>query len=181
MTELVQHPADPSTEPTGPTQPIGPIGPIGPSRRQVLLTGGIVAAAAAVTAACGSSGSASSTTGAGGSTPAGSSAPAGSSPAAGSGGPTTVAAADVPVGGGVILADPKVVVTQPAAGEFKAFTAVCTHQGCTVASVADGVIVCPCHGSRFSITDGSVEGGPAPAPLASVPVSVSGGTITVSA
>lgn len=167
MTELVQHPADPSTEPSQPTGPTQPIGPIGPSRRQVLLTGGIVAAAAAVTAACGSSGSAS--------------APAGSSPAAGSGGATTVAAADVPVGGGVILADPKVVVTQPAAGEFKAFTAVCTHQGCTVASVANGVIVCPCHGSRFSITDGSVEGGPAPAPLASVPVSVSGGTITVSA
>jgi Rieske Fe-S protein len=60
-----------------------------------------------------------------------------------------------------------------------AFTAVCTHQGCLVASIADGMIVCPCHGSKFSIADGSVTGGPAPAPLAPQSITVSGDTITL--
>ena len=92
---------------------------------------------------------------------------------------TTIPTADIPVGGGRILADQQVVITQPTAGTFMAFTAVCTHRGCVVASVADGTIVCPCHGSKFSITDGSVTGGPAPAPLAPVPITVSGSTITL--
>jgi Rieske Fe-S protein len=86
--------------------------------------------------------------------------------------------ADVPVGGGKILADQKVVLTQPADGEFKAFTAVCTHQGCTVNSVSDGIIHCPCHGSQFSIEDGSVVGGPAPKPLGAVEITVEGDQIT---
>ena len=60
-----------------------------------------------------------------------------------------------------MFADKDVVVTQPTAGEFKAFSATCTHQGCKVKSVADGVIVCPCHGSKFAIADGSVAAGPA--------------------
>ena len=83
------------------------------------------------------------------------------------------------MGGGVILADQKVVVTQPAAGTFKAYTAVCPHRGSVVASVAAGVITCPCHGSTFSATDGAVMGGPAPTGLASVPVTVSGSTVTL--
>lgn len=85
-----------------------------------------------------------------------------------------VATADVPVGGGVILADQEIVVTQPAAGEFKAFSAICTHQSCLVTSVADGTIDCSCHGSRFDVADGSVAGGPAPSPLAAVAVRVVG-------
>ena len=85
----------------------------------------------------------------------------------------------MPVGGGVVLADHKVVVTQPTAGTYKAFNAVCPHQGCVVASVAANVITCPCHGSTFSASDGSVMGGPAPTGLASVPVTVSGSTLTV--
>ena len=89
------------------------------------------------------------------------------------------AAADVPVGGGVVFKDAKVVVTQPAKGDFKGFSAICTHQGCPVASVADGVILCPCHGSAFSIEDGSVETGPATKPLGAVQVKVEGGEITV--
>ena len=84
---------------------------------------------------------------------------------------------DVPVGGGKILPDQQVVLTQPTKGDFKAFTAVCTHQGCTVNSVTDGVIACPCHGSRFSIEDGSVTGGPAPKPLAAVSITVEGDEI----
>jgi Rieske Fe-S protein len=157
VTELDQRPADAGASGSGPT------------RRQVLVTGGVVAAAAVVTAACGSSS---------GSTDAGSPSSSGSSGS--SGGGTQVATSDVPVGGGMILTDQKVVVTQPSAGEYKAFTAVCTHQGCVVASVADGVITCPCHGSTFSIADGSVTGGPAKGPLAAVPVTVSGSEITIS-
>ena len=87
------------------------------------------------------------------------------------------ATADVPVGGGVVVKDKKVVVTQPQKGEYKGFTAVCTHAGCIVGTVADGTINCPCHGSKFSITDGSVVNGPAKAPLAEVPVTVDGGEI----
>jgi Rieske Fe-S protein len=72
-------------------------------------------------------------------------------------------------------------VTQPSAGTFKAFNAVCTHQGCTVASVANGTITCPCHNSQFSAADGSVQSGPAPSPLASIAVTVTGTQITVQA
>ena len=85
----------------------------------------------------------------------------------------------IPVGGGVIFADSKVVVTQPTAGTFKAFTSVCTHQGCQVASVANGTINCDCHGSKFSIKDGSVVHDPAPQPLAARKITVSGDTITL--
>jgi Rieske Fe-S protein len=86
-------------------------------------------------------------------------------------------AADVPVGSGKVFTAAKVVVTQPAKGEFKAFSAVCTHVGCLCNQVADGTINCPCHGSKFKITDGSVVAGPAPAPLAAAKITVSGGKI----
>jgi Rieske Fe-S protein len=98
-----------------------------------------------------------------------------SQPEEGSGAEVLAATADVPVGGGVIGGG--VVVTQPTEGEFRGFSSTCTHQGCTVASVADGVISCPCHGSRFSAEDGSVENGPATAPLPEVTVSVEGGNV----
>lgn len=88
-----------------------------------------------------------------------------------------VAISEVPVGGGVVLGSEELVVTQPTAGQFKAFTAICTHQGCLVGSVSDGTITCPCHNSMFSAADGSVTGGPASAPLAAVPVKVSGGQV----
>ena len=91
----------------------------------------------------------------------------------------SVAAADVPVGGGTILADDLVVVTQPTEGEFKAFTATCTHQGCPVNAITDGEIICPCHASHYSIEDGSVISGPAPKALASFPVAVEGDQIVV--
>ena len=91
-----------------------------------------------------------------------------------------VAAADVPVGGGVVLGEQKVVVTQPAEGEFKAFSAICTHQGCPVGEVADGKIVCPCHGSQFSVEDGSVVNGPATSPLEAIDVAVKGGQVVES-
>jgi Rieske Fe-S protein len=84
---------------------------------------------------------------------------------------------DVPVGGGVILADAQVVVTQPSAGSFACFSAVCTHQGCVVSEVSGGTINCPCHGSRFSVADGSVAGGPAPRPLPPVAFTLDGDAI----
>jgi Rieske Fe-S protein len=87
---------------------------------------------------------------------------------------------DIKVGGGEIFADQEVVVTQPSAGEFKCFTAVCSHQGCIVSSVSDGTINCDCHGSQYSIEDGSVVTGPATFPLAAQPITVSGDEITLS-
>lgn len=79
-----------------------------------------------------------------------------------------VATADVPVGGGVILDSRNVVVTQPTKGTFEGFSATCTHQGCILASVASGTINCGCHGSQFSITDGSNVAGPSGSPAGSV-------------
>jgi Rieske Fe-S protein len=84
---------------------------------------------------------------------------------------------DIPEGGGLILADPQVVVTQPAAGEIRAFSSVCTHEGCQVESVSDGTINCACHGSRFSVEDGSVVRGPAERPLPERSVAVDGGEV----
>ncbi len=85
---------------------------------------------------------------------------------------------EVPVGSGVIVGDSEVVITQPAEGDFKCFTSVCTHQGCTVGEVTD-TINCPCHGSMFSIEDGSVVGGPAPSPLEEFQLSVDGDQISL--
>ena len=73
-----------------------------------------------------------------------------------------------------MLAAQDVVLTQPVAGTFKAFSATCTHQGCTVAEVAGGTINCPCHGSKFAVADGAVTAGPAPRPLPEKAVTVKG-------
>ncbi|MER5312077.1 Rieske (2Fe-2S) protein [Streptomyces sp. NPDC002773] len=85
---------------------------------------------------------------------------------------------DIPVGGGKILADKGLVITQPKAGEFKAFSSKCTHAGCAVSSIKDGVIVCPCHQSHFDVSDGSVKSGPATAPLPPEPIQVVGEEIS---
>ncbi len=78
-----------------------------------------------------------------------------------------------------MFADQKVVVVQPSAGEFKAYSATCTHQGCAVKSVSDGLINCPCHNSNFSVADGSVSSGPATKPLPEVRITVDGDSITL--
>jgi Rieske Fe-S protein len=106
--------------------------------------------------------------------------PSSSASAKGGSGPTGTllgAASDVPVGGGMVYTAAKVVVTQPSKGEYKAFSAVCTHVGCLCNQVAGGTINCPCHGSKFKITDGSVVAGPAPAPLPAKTVTVTGGQV----
>ncbi len=106
------------------------------------------------------------------------SAEAGGGAMADSGGTALAAASEIPVGGGMVFTAAKVVVTQPAAGEFKAFSAVCTHAQCLVDKVAMGTIDCPCHGSQFSVKDGSVVSGPAPSPLpAAANVTVKNGKV----
>jgi Rieske Fe-S protein len=89
------------------------------------------------------------------------------------------ATSSIPVGGGMSFAGPMVVVTQPTKGTFKGFSAICTHVGCICNVVADGTINCPCHGSKFSITDGSVVPGTGPAtePLGEVPIMISQGNV----
>ncbi|MER7575480.1 Rieske (2Fe-2S) protein [Streptomyces sp. NPDC126514] len=135
---------------------------IRPNRRTVLLATG----AAALAVGCGDSGDDDS-----GSTTAETS----GAPEAGGEELTTTDA--VPVGGGKIFKDEEVVVVQPEEGEFKAFSAICTHQRCTVGSVSDGTINCPCHGSRFSITDGAVANPPATRPLPEKKITVEGNSI----
>ena len=108
---------------------------------------------------------------------AGSSSAAPASPAGSNGSTVLAKTTDIPVGGGKILAGPKIVITQPKAGSFDAFSAVCTHQGCLVGDVSGGTINCPCHGSKFNITNGSVVQGPAASPLPPVSVKVQGTSI----
>jgi Rieske Fe-S protein len=86
---------------------------------------------------------------------------------------------DIEVGGGKVFADEQVVVTQPSSSTFKGFSSTCTHQGCQVADVSDGAINCTCHGSMFSIEDGSVMQGPATQPLPRVDLAVKGGEISL--
>jgi len=93
------------------------------------------------------------------------------------GGSPLASSDEIPVAGGKVFEPAKIVVTQPQKGQFAAFTAVCTHQGCTVSTVRDGTINCPCHGSKFRIADGSVAGGPAPRPLSKVEIVVEENTI----
>jgi Rieske Fe-S protein len=89
------------------------------------------------------------------------------------------AASEVPVGGGKIYTTAKVVVTQPARGQYRAFSAVCTHVGCIMSEVANGTIDCPCHGSEFKITTGAVVTGPAPAPLPKKQIKIENGMVVL--
>jgi nitrite reductase/ring-hydroxylating ferredoxin subunit len=101
---------------------------------------------------------------------------AGSPPVSGT---TLGSSSDVPVGGGTVFADAGVVVTQPTRGEFHAFSAICTHQGCSVTEVKERAIICSCHGSQFDLTDGSVVLGPALEPLPRADVTVEGTSMTL--
>ena len=157
------------------------------TRRGVLAGVGLVGLASAITA-CGA-GTSSSTPAAGSAATtaggAGTAAPASSAAASGAGGGASSSTAakalattsEIPVGGGMIFTGPQVVVTQPSAGEFKAFSAVCTHMGCIVNQISDGTIDCPCHGSQYSITTGDVVSGPAPRPLPAKVIKVSGSSV----
>jgi len=150
------------------------------SRRTVLACAG--AACAAVLAGCSkynsnNGGIAGSQPAPATSSSAAQAAPAGSGSGAAAGPASLASTADIPVGGGKILAAKQIVITQPKSGEFHGFSAVCTHAGCIVGTVSGGTINCPCHGSRFSITNGSVVNGPAASPLPPVGIKVQGTSI----
>ena len=101
-------------------------------------------------------------------------------PAGGGGTPGTLArTSEIPVGGGKVFDALKVVITQPTAGDYKAFSAICTHQGCTVKDVSSDGIKCPCHGSTFDIATGAVTKGPATKALPTKSVTVGSDGITV--
>ena len=140
------------------------------SRRTVIKHAGLAAAALAGLSGC-------TTYGSGGTPSSAPATSAGGGGSAGAGG-ATAKAADIPVGGGRIFAGIQAVVTQPTAGEFKAFNSICTHQSCPVTEVTD-TINCNCHGSKFSLTDGSVINPPAAQPLAAKTVTVDGDNLTV--
>ena len=154
------------------------------TRRGMLAGVGLVGLAGAITA-CSSGGSSSSaavadpatSSGTGGASSATSAAAPASSASGGTAAGALAPTSAIPVGGGMIFPAQLVVVTQPSAGQFKAFSAVCTHMGCTVSQIANGRIDCPCHGSEYSITDGAVLAGPAPKPLPAKQIKVTGDSI----
>ncbi|MFD6416295.1 Rieske (2Fe-2S) protein [Streptomyces sp. NPDC060194] len=135
---------------------------VNPSRRTVLAVVGAAGAVAAL-AGCGSEDSGGTDSG--------------SADGSAEAGAELAQVSDIPEGGGKVFGDQGVVVTQPTAGQFKAFSSKCTHQGCAVGEVADGVINCPCHGSKFDANDGSVKAGPATAPLPEKKLTIEGNSI----
>lgn len=148
--------------------------------RRTVVAGVGAAGVAAVLTACGSS---KDSSGSGtvepakGATGEGDGAGDGGDSGAGGGGNVLAKTADIPEGGGKIFADAGVVVTQPKAGEFKAFSSKCTHMGCAVTSISGGTINCPCHGSKFDAATGDVSGGPATEPLPAATITVKGDSI----
>jgi Rieske Fe-S protein len=139
----------------------------GPSRRTVLASVGLAGVGVTALAGCGSAEDAANT------------AASSAGDAATDAVKDAISKATIPVGGGKIFADQKVVVTQPTSGDFKAFSAVCTHQACVVSSIANGTINCACHGSQYDIATGAVKQGPATKALPEKTVAVSGDGITV--
>ncbi|WP_328344947.1 Rieske (2Fe-2S) protein [Micromonospora sp. NBC_00421] len=143
----------------------------GTQTRRALLAGAGAVGASVLLTACG-----------GDDSDDGPAAPASGAPAATTGGgPGTPIAktGDIPVGGGQVFAAQGVVITQPTAGQFKAFDPICTHQGCPVSNVDGGTINCTCHNSTFAITDGAAKSGPATTPLAAKEIKVVGDQISL--
>lgn len=149
--------------------------PDGLSRRHALAGAASLGVGACLLSACGGDASSSSDAGSSDGTGNGG---GGDGSASSGGGPLTTTE-DIEVGGGTVFGEQRVVVTQPTKGDFKGFSAVCTHQGCLVSTVSDGTINCACHGSSFSIDDGSVESGPATSPLAEVDLDIKGDKINL--
>lgn len=134
--------------------------------RRAVLAGAVGATAASVLAACGDDSGSKDTGSAAGGT--------------GDAGGVLAKKSDIPVGGGKIFTDGGgVVVTQPQSGTFKGFSAICTHQQCVVGDVSGGMINCRCHGSAFSIKDGSVTNGPATKSLPEKQLKIDGDSISL--
>nr|WSW70478.1 Rieske (2Fe-2S) protein [Streptomyces sp. NBC_00995] len=137
-------------------------------RRTVVTAAGAVSVAAVLTA-CGSSKESSGSDAVKQTDGSGSAA----------GGAVLAKTTEIPEGGGTVFKDAGVVVTQPTAGEFKAFSSKCTHAGCAVSSVSDGTINCPCHGSKFDVATGDVKAGPATTALPAARITVEGDSISL--
>lgn len=150
--------------------------PGAPNRRTVLRGAAVAGLGVPFLAACGSDAST-----AGDSSSSSTPGTKKSSASAGSGDASSALAStsEVPEGGGLILAGEGVVITQPSSGTFEGFSSTCTHAGCPLDNVSDGTINCICHGSRFSIEDGSVVNGPASTPLPKKPLVVKGSEISL--
>jgi len=161
----------------------------GATTRRAMLAGVGAIGASALLAACGTDEGDGSLADGGGSTPDSGGAPTTAAPTTGASeanggsasGTKLSATTEIPENGGKIFKEQKVVVTQPASGDFKGFSSVCTHQQCDVTSVQDGTINCACHGSQFSIEDGSVQKGPASKALEEVTIKVDGDAIFLNA
>jgi nitrite reductase/ring-hydroxylating ferredoxin subunit len=89
---------------------------------------------------------------------------------------------DVPVGGGTkfSVGDLTILVTQPKAGDYKAFDATCTHAGCIVNGIIDNEIACGCHGARYALDSGMVLAGPAKSALGKLTIEVVGEDLVLS-
>ncbi|MFG1837590.1 Rieske (2Fe-2S) protein [Micromonospora sp. NPDC049175] len=150
----------------------------GTQTRRTLLTGVGAVGAAVVLAACGSD---DGDSGSGAPTSGGPAVPSTGDAGGGDrqGAQSLATTADIPVGGGKVLAAQGVVITQPVAGQFKGFSPICTHQNCPVTNVDGGTINCTCHNSKFSIEDGSVKAGPATKPLPPRDIKVTGDQISL--
>jgi len=145
-------------------------GMTGPTRRTVLTIGAVGAAGVAL-AACSQAASPGSSGGA-------TTVPESGSAGSGSGG-GLAGLASIPVGGSVAAKDAAgrpIIITRTADTSVVAFSAICTHLGCTVAP-AGKTLDCPCHGSVYDATTGKVLSGPAPRPLPAVPVKISGSEV----
>jgi Rieske Fe-S protein len=156
-----------------PERKLSPSGELLPSRRALLAGAGVTCAA--MLAGCTAHDASNA-----GSAPATSNtatSASGSAPATGSAATALAATSQVPDGGGKIIDAERLVITQPQSGSFKAFSAICTHEGCFVNSISNGTINCPCHGSEFSIKDGSVVKGPATRPLPPIAIKVEGTSV----
>lgn len=94
-------------------------------------------------------------------------------------GPAEIKAADVPVGGAAIIENSKYVVTQPTAGQFKAFNRTCPHAACDVSQVEKAEIICACHHARFAAADGAVLRGPATSGLTPAVAKLEGDVVKV--
>ncbi|GAB2966976.1 Rieske (2Fe-2S) protein [Amycolatopsis acidiphila] len=142
-----------------------------PTRRTVLTTGIAAAGAAAgavALAACGTdSGPSSSSGGGSGDTVA----PAPSGTAVGT-------ISDVQVGKckSVTVNGQAAILARPTESSAACFSAICTHQGCTV-NPDGNQLKCPCHGSVFDALTGAVVKGPAESPLPSIAVKVDGSSV----
>ncbi|MFH9012344.1 Rieske (2Fe-2S) protein [Streptomyces sp. NPDC017943] len=146
----------------------------GPNRRAVVAAAGAAGLAVALTA-CGSDDKASGPSTGQGAADGGATSEGGGASAGG--GAALAKTSDIPEGGGKIFKDEKVVVSQPAAGDYKAFSTICTHRNCPMVDLEGDTISCTCHGSRFSVLDGSVQKGPAVDPLPARKVTVDGDSI----